>query len=400
MTVQTVLFRNYRNIEDACLEFSPGVNILWGNNAHGKTNALEGIYCFACGKSFRGAHDRELLRFGENTGGITLCFSDAQREQKLEMQFFSSKTRFMKRNGVPVRRSSAFVGTFHGVLFCPEHLFMIKGAPQQRRAFLDAAICQLRPQYMAALSDYAKILKQRNALLRDDGHDIREKMPLYEVLTGQMADLNTRIVLTRMKYLQLLGESVNLFLSDMTGGAERAELAYLCDAQPEACGGDAQTVRNTFYEKALSYAQREFAAQTTLHGCHRDDIGISLNGREARLYASQGQDRSIALAMKLGEGELSRAATGEYPVFLFDDVLSELDAGRQQYLMERLGGRQVIMTSCSESLFAGMPVHMIRVEHGRYERYSAPLPDGTAERAVPEAECISENPAHENGETT
>lgn len=399
MIVENVQFRNYRNIEDACLEFSPGVNILWGNNAQGKTNALEGIYCFACGKSFRGAHDRELLRFGENTGGITLCFSDAQREQKLEMQFFSSKTRLMKRNGVPVRRSSAFVGTFHGVLFCPEHLFMIKGAPQQRRAFLDAAICQLRPQYMAALSDYAKILKQRNALLRDDGHDIREKMPLYEVLTGQMADLNTRIVLTRMKYLQLLGESVNRFLSDMTGGAEHAALAYLCDAQPEACGGDAQTVRNTFFEKAVSYAQREFAAQTTLHGCHRDDIGISLNGREARLYASQGQDRSIALAMKLGEGELSRAATGEYPVFLFDDVLSELDAGRQQYLMERLDGRQVIMTSCSESLFAGMPVHMIRVEHGHYEQRCAPLSDGMAERAVPETECISDNPAPENGET-
>lgn len=400
MNVQTVCFRNYRNIEDACLSFSPGVNILWGNNAQGKTNALEGIYCFACGKSFRGAHDRELLRFGENAGGVTLCFSDAQRKQKLELQLFSAKTRFMRRNGVPVRRSSAFVGTFHGVLFCPEHLFMIKGSPQQRRAFLDAAICQLRPQYMAALSDYAKILKQRNALLRDDGHDIRGKMPLYEVLTGQMADLNTRIVLTRMKYLQLLGESVNLFLSDMTGGAERAELAYLCDAQPEVCGGDAQTVRNAFYEKALSYAQREFAAQTTLHGCHRDDIGIRLNGREARLYASQGQDRSIALAMKLGEGELSRAATGEYPVFLFDDVLSELDAGRQQYLMERLGGRQVIMTSCSESLFAGMPVHMIRVEHGRYEPCSAPLPGGTTEHFAPETDSVSENSAPENGDNT
>ena len=117
----------------------------------------------------------------------------------------------------------------------------------------------------------------------------------------------------------------------------------------------------------MSYASREFAAQTTLHGCHRDDILISLDGREAKLYASQGQDRSIALAMKLGEGELSRTATGEYPVFLFDDVFSELDTGRQQYLMQRLGGRQVIMTSCNESLFSGMDVNMIHVDEGCYE---------------------------------
>ena len=117
----------------------------------------------------------------------------------------------------------------------------------------------------------------------------------------------------------------------------------------------------------MSYASREFAAQNTLHGCHRDDILISLDGREAKLYASQGQDRSIALAMKLGEGELSRAATGEYPVFLFDDVLSELDSGRQRYLMQRLGGRQVIMTSCNEELFAGLDVNMIHVDDGIYE---------------------------------
>ena len=367
MNVTTAEYRNFRNIENAALTFSPGVNILYGDNAQGKTNALEGIYCFACGKSFRGVHDRELLRFGAEDGGLKLGFSDAQREQKLELHLYQGKTRQMRRNGVPVKRSADFVGMFHGVLFCPEHLTMIKGAPQARRSFLDAAICQLKPGYMAALADYAKVLKQRNALLKDETRDVRARMPLYEVLTGQMADLNTRIVLTRMKYLHLLGECVDRFLSDMTSGAEHVSLGYDCDAEPEQHGGDAQAVRNAFYEKAVSYAAREFAAETTLHGCHRDDIVITLNDREARLYASQGQDRSIALAMKLGEGELSRTATGEYPVFLFDDVLSELDSRRQQYLMERLGGRQVIMTSCNESLFAGMDVHMIRVKAGTYE---------------------------------
>lgn len=367
MNVNTVNYRNFRNIEEAQLYFTPGVNILWGNNAQGKTNALEGIYCFACGKSFRGVRDRELLRFGAETGGLELCFTDAVRDQQLSLQFFSNKNRRMKRNGVPVRKSSEFVGTFHGVLFCPEHLAMIKGAPMLRRSFLDAAISQLRPAYLAALTDYAAVLKQRNALLKNEDQDERSRMPLYEVLTAQMAELNTRIVLTRMKYIQLLDTSVGGFLEDMTAGRERASLSYQSDAEPERFGEDGAAISAAFYEKCMSYAKREFAAQMTLHGCHRDDILITLDGREARLYASQGQDRSIALAMKLGEGELSRAATGEYPVFLFDDVLSELDSGRQQYLMHRLGGRQVIMTSCNESLFAGMDVNMIHVDDGIYE---------------------------------
>lgn len=367
MNVNTITYRNFRNIEQATLTFTPGVNILWGNNAQGKTNALEGIYCFACGKSFRGIHDRELLRFGAESGGLELSFADAQREQRLSLQLFRSKSRQMKKNGVTIRRSADFVGTFHGVLFCPEHLSMIKGAPALRRSFLDAAISQLRPAYLAALSDYAAVLKQRNALLKNEEQDMRTRMPLLDVLTAQMAELNTRIVLTRMKYIRLLDVSVGGFLEDMTAGREHASLAYQSDADLQNHGENSAALSNAFYEKCMSYAQREFAAQTTLHGCHRDDILISLDGREARLYASQGQDRSIALAMKLGEGELSRAATGEYPVFLFDDVLSELDSGRQQYLMQRLGGRQVIMTSCNESLFSGMDVNMIHVDEGCYE---------------------------------
>ena len=382
MNVKRISYRNFRNIEEATLLFTPGVNILWGNNAQGKTNALEGIYCFACGKSFRGVHDRELLRFGAESGGLELSFEDARREQQLSLQLFRAKSRQMKRNGVVIRKSSDFVGTFHGVLFCPEHLSMIKGAPQLRRAFLDAAICQLRPAYLSALADYAKVLKQRNAVLRDEGRGVSARMPLYEVLTAQMAELNTRIVLTRMKYIRLLDTSVSQFLEDMTSGRECASLQYRSDAEPEVHGGDGAAITRAFYEKAVSYASREFAAQTTLHGCHRDDILITLDGREARLYASQGQDRSIALAMKLGEGELSRAATGEYPVFLFDDVLSELDSGRQQYLMQRLSGRQVIMTSCNESLFAGMDVHMIHVDAGNYE---------TAEPGADPAESEPEN---------
>ncbi len=366
MHCEKITFSDFRNIRSATLSFSEGVNILWGDNAQGKTNALEGIYCFACGKSFRGVRDRDLLRFGAASASLTLDFTDARRSQNFQLSLYAEKTRQMRKNGVPIKRSADFVGTFHGVLFCPEHLSMIKGPPQTRRSFLDAAICQLKPQYLSALSDYAKVLKQRNALLKDESRAVSARMPLYEVLTAQMAEFDAYITMTRKKYLALLSDSVDGFLCDMTGGRERVTLSYVSDAT-DGETDDPKSVRDAFYEKAVSYASREFAAMTTLHGCHRDDIAITLDGREARLYASQGQDRSIALAMKLGEGELSRVATGEYPVFLFDDVLSELDASRQRYLMQRLDGRQVIMTSCNYELFAGQDVNMIRVEGGAYE---------------------------------
>ncbi len=367
MLVKTVEYYNYRNIPNARISFEGGVNILWGDNAQGKTNALEGIYCFACGKSFRGAKDRELLSYGEEHGSLGLRFSDIQREQNLLLKLHREKTREMQKNGVCVRRSADFVGNFHAVLFCPEHLFMIQGAPALRRAFLDTAICQLRPTYLSSLTDYAKLLKQRNALLKDEKTDMRARMPLYEILTEQLACVNTRIVQTRMKYVKLLWEAVDGFMSDMTHGGERISLLYQSDAKPEEYGTDAKAMTEYFYQKSVSYAAKEFAAETTLHGCHRDDIGIMINDREAKIYASQGQSRSIALAMKLGEGELSKTATGEYPVFLFDDVLSELDASRQAYLLGRLYERQVIITSCNEELFRGIDANLIHVTRGTYE---------------------------------
>ncbi|MBQ3065519.1 MAG: DNA replication/repair protein RecF [Clostridia bacterium] len=367
MTVDEIRFRDFRNIENETLHFDRGVNILWGDNAQGKTNALEGIFCFAMGKSFRGVRDRELIRFGCEQAGMTMHYADGERTHKMQLQLSAAGRRRMLKNDVTVRSTAQFVGSFRGVLFCPEHLQMIKGAPQLRRQFLDAAICQLRPTYMTALSEYARLLKHRNAVLRDDAKTEEERLPLLDVLTAQLAQINTRITVTRQKYIRLLDASVGTFLSDMTSGEELASLSYVSDIADGDSGMDAAEMTETFYRRAMADTRREFAVQSTLHGCHRDDIAIWLDGREAKLYASQGQDRSIALAMKLGEGELSRQASGEYPVFLFDDVLSELDHSRQAYLMQRLHGRQVIMTSCNRELFEDMDVHMIRVTRGSYD---------------------------------
>ena len=367
MNVTQIVLHDFRNILEETVSFTPGVNILYGKNAQGKTNVLEGIYCFACGKSFRGNRDRELIRFGCGQSRLELSFRDINREQKMELSLFEEKSREMKRNGVPIRKRSEFVGTFHAVLFCPEHLSMIQGPPGQRRQFLDSAICQLKPSYLAALSLYGNVLKQRNALLRDEDRTEEERLPLLEVLTQQMAEYNTRIVITRSRYLRLLEQAVSSFLSEMTSDRERLSLTYCSDEQIELEDHPEQ-MKDSYFRKCMSYAKREMAAGISLHGCHRDDIGILLNGKEAKLFGSQGQDRSIALAMKLGEGEISRAAMGEYPVFLFDDVLSELDCDRQRYLLQKLEERQVILTSCNRELFEGMHAPMIRVEEGTYER--------------------------------
>ena len=369
MNVTQIRMRDYRNIRDETVNFYPGVNILYGKNAQGKTNALEGICCFAYGKSFRGNRDRDLIRFGCDQSRLDLTFTDASREQSMELSLFADRPREMKRNGVPVRKRSDFVGTFRCVLFCPEHLSMIQGPPGQRRQFLDSAICQLKPSYLAALSLYEAVLKQRNALLREEEKTEEERMPLLEVLTEQMAEYNTKIVLTRKKYLRLLERDVSGFLADMTSDREKLSMTYCSDALADPEQEETpEEMKERYFRKCMSYAKREMAAGGSLHGCHRDDIAIFLNGKEARLFGSQGQDRSIALAMKLGEGELSRTAVGEYPVFLFDDVLSELDGDRQRYLLQKLKERQVILTSCNRELFEGMLASMVRVEEGTYER--------------------------------
>ena len=366
MIAVSASFENFRNLENVSLSLSPGVNVLWGDNAQGKSNILEGIYYFARGKSFRGAPDRLLVRTGCDFGGASLvCRAQgAQYDTALSVTIPRQGRKRLTRGGAPLSGVREMVGSFRAVLFCPEHLSLIRGAPALRRSFLDAAISQLRPAYLASLNDYARILKQRNALLKDDSQSEEARMPLLEVITHQFADVNTRIVLTRQKYIRLLNESVGQFLSDMTGERERVSLSYLSDSDCEE--EDSAFLAGHFYKKCMSYAGREFAAGTSLHGCHRDDIGVFLGGREARLCASQGQERSIVLAMKLGEGELSRAASGEYPVFLFDDVLSELDRSRQRYLMQRLDARQVIITSCNEELFRGTDASLIEVRNGVY----------------------------------
>ena len=350
---------NYRNIETVDISFEKGVNLLFGDNAQGKTNALECIYCFARGKSFRGAADADLVRFGERGFFSEISFLNKEREQTLSYRFRDGE-RKRERNGVSLLKQSDMIGHFRAVLFYPEHLQLIKGGPCERRGFLNIAISQCYPVYLKLYADYMRILENRNCLLRlsQKGFpsDAAELSSWSEALAGAAAEIH----FYRKQYVSSLEEYAKYLLRDLSGEKEALSLAYESDTK-----GDSVKELQIAYQRRFSeQIAREIAAGCTLSGIHRDDLAVSLNGVSARGFASQGQQRSIVLSLKLAEGEVSKRITGEYPVFLFDDVLSELDERRRAYVLSDPGERQFILTACEKAGFDEESVHMIPVFGG------------------------------------
>ena len=366
MVCNKISVKDFRNVAYAEVEFTPEVNILYGDNAQGKTNLLEAVYYVAIGKSFRGAKTGEIIRFGGDVCELSLEFTDSVRRQKIGMRLREGAPRTATENGCRVENLSSLVGVFRAVLFCPEHLLLVKEGPSLRRNYLDVAICQLKPMYLRSLQRYNQILKQRNALLKNAENDRNTFCETIEDWSVALAHEAAYIAKERLSYVKMLDEHSGECFSDMTGGNERPSFHYVGTAHREEDDyADAELIERSFTDLLLSHHDREIGAGTTLWGTHRDDISILLNDKPARIFASQGQQRSLALAMKLSEGEISRRMTTEYPVFLFDDVLSELDVKRRSYLLSRMAERQVIMTSC-EAVEAEN-ARVIRVKDGTYE---------------------------------
>ena len=373
---------NFRNIEAASVAFTDGVNLLHGDNAQGKTNLLEAIYFTALGKSFRPAKEAELIRFGEDSARVFNEFHDSIRRQTLSMRLFAGRARrIVEQNGMKVDKMSEMVGAFRVVLFCPEHLSLIQGGPELRRSYLNVALSQLRPLYLQALQRYNRILKERNALLKRAPEDMQTFRATEPMWSAQLAREAAAVTVHRARYVKQINEQVRVCFADMMktyeDGCELPELTYVptlgsdwmgSNAENPALFEDPQRLEQRYLELLTTRHDREIGAGATLWGIHKDDIRITLNGRPARLYASQGQQRSLALAMKLAEGWVSAyESAGDMPVFLFDDVLSELDAHRRDYLVREMQGRQVIMTACDPSAADfGDRINLIRVHRGSY----------------------------------
>lgn len=367
MLLKSAVFDNFRNIEHQVFEFSPSMTILYGKNAQGKTNVIEGIYMFAGGKSFRHAKDADLRRFDSDITQVAISFEGGNRENKMTLRYSGTGKKELFSNGARVPRISEFIGKFKAVLFCPSHLSIVQADPAVRRSFIDGAISQLKPKYLSALYEYQKTVEQRNALLRN-----YEKNPvsfdmMFDVISENTARLAAYITAERCSYLNQLFGTAEGIIADMSFGRDMIGYVY----QTSIGSGELYNEKENFeaYMQVISkYREKEKIVGTSLIGAQRDDFEIKLGGMPAKIFASQGQQRSIALSLKLAEGEISRSDIGEYPVFLFDDVLSELDRERKNYVLSNLRDRQVIVTTCDESDFKDIDDSTrIYVENGRYK---------------------------------
>ncbi len=341
MQINQLELRNFRNIESASLTFCEGVNVLYGKNAQGKTNLAESIGLFSCGRSFRGAKEKEMISFDSSFAKMKLSYTDSERTNLLEYDF-SFKGRSCRKNGAHLCKVSEMVGSLQTVIFAPSHLSLVSGDPQQRRNFLDMALLPYSSRHIEDVRNYKRAVLQKNAYLKQLEQKkvlLQKEDDLLASLRIQMQEYGVRIAKRRKEYLTRLEECAKQILTELSEGKESLSLSYVGALTEEE-----------YEENARRLFLAEQYRKTTLYGAHRDDFCVKINGKDAKDYASQGQQRSVALALKLAEGELLYQKEKEYPVFLLDDIFSELDEGRKKYIMQGLQNRQVILTTCDESV--------------------------------------------------
>ncbi len=364
MIIKSIELTDFRNIEKERIEFSPTVNVICGRNAQGKTNIVEGIYLFARGKSFRAMKDKELIRFDSSVAYALMEYEKRAEGVKIGVQIPRTQPKSFYKNGARVQRTADIIGEFRAVLFCPSHLGIISDSPSVRRSFLDVAISQLKPIYIKLMTRYNSVMSSRNAILKMDDAERVKYRETIDFYSSELASICADIADARYEYVKKLDFWVKKFFEQMTDGRETPKISYETNAQ----GADFDTrasLKNRYAQLLTENLDREIRYGATAYGIHKDDLKIEINGKDARLYASQGQQRSLALAMKMAEGEISREHTGEYPVFLLDDVLSELDIERRKYVLSNINNRQVIITSCEPNYFDESDANFIWLSEGK-----------------------------------
>ncbi len=345
MKLRRIALDGFRNYTDFTADFSPGVNVIWGENAQGKTNLLEAIGFLSGARSHRARGDKELISFHRDRGTITAEVTSRGRDFLLEVQLFRGARRRLIVNHVKCKTAAELGGIVQTVLFCPEDLALIKAGAAERRSFLDHAICQLRPRYAEALAQYSKLLDHKTRILRD-----WEKHPsLLDVLEDfneAMARAGALVIHYRAHFVRKLAEKAAQIQTEFSGGRETLALHYATVSTVRDPLGPTVELYEDLRRHQDSHAKAERDARSCLSGPHKDDLVARINGQPARQYASQGQTRTAALSLKLAERELFRDDTGQWPILLLDDVLSELDARRQDFVLRRITGGQVILTGC------------------------------------------------------
>lgn len=332
MIIKSIELKNFRNYEDLNISFDEGTNILYGDNAQGKTNILEAAYMSGTTKSHKGSKDKEMIRFGASEAHLRTVVLRGEKEYQIDMHLKQNRSKGIAINQVPIKRAAELFGILNMVFFSPEDLNIIKNGPAERRRFLDAELCQLDKIYLSDLMNYNKILGQRNKLLKDMVFrpDLSDTLPVWDM---QLVETGKRIIKRRKQFVEELNEIVHDIHFRLSGEKEELFIKY----EPN--------IDDIFFEDELNRAKiKDMKLCQTSVGPHRDDLLFSIGDIDIRKFGSQGQQRTSALSLKLSEIELVKKSIKDTPILLLDDVLSELDSNRQNYLLNNISDTQTIIT--------------------------------------------------------
>jgi len=364
MRLDHIMLETFRNYSHQELSFDPVCNVICGENAQGKTNLLEAMVCLSTGKSNRTRTDRELIQFDADGFQIQGEIFSRGREFSSRIEVGYSKKKKITVNQVPAKAASDLSSVLNTVFFCPEDLQLIKEGAAARRRFLDVSLCQLRPRYAAALAEYQRLHEHKTRILRDcaDRPDLIATLPDFNL---RMAETGAVLIHYRSRFVKLLSYYAAAAHSECSGGQEELSIQYKTVSTVNDPLGEHRLLVMQLLEHQREHHYAEVASRQCLSGPHKDDLEVMLNGISARSFASQGQTRTAALAMKLAAREIHKEIIGEYPILLLDDVLSELDPKRQEYVLNRLGNGQVFITCCEEDrLHALLSGKVFRVNNG------------------------------------
>ena len=332
MYIESLELKNFRNYEELSIVLDPGTNILYGDNAQGKTNVLEAVYLCGTTKSHRGSKDKEMIRFEQDESHIRMMVKKDGVSHKIDMHLKKNKSKGIAIDGIPIRKAAELFGIVNLVAFSPEDLNIIKNGPSERRRFMDLELCQLNKVYLQELTSYNKVLNQRNKLLKDIGFQpgLTETLDVWDM---QLVSYGKKIISLRRQFMEELGEIIRQIHSNLTGKKEEIRLLYEPDVEEKV-----------FEEKLQRAREKDLRFRVTSVGPLRDDFCVQTNGIDIRKYGSQGQQRTAALSLKMSEIYLVEKVTKDHPVLLLDDVLSELDSSRQNYLLQSIHNIQTVIT--------------------------------------------------------
>jgi DNA replication and repair protein RecF len=361
MIVNKITLDGFRNYSQFSADFSDQVNVIIGNNAQGKTNLLEAIYFLTTGRSFRAKTDKELIGFYRDSAYIRANICCGDREQKLEAFLYRIKRRQFLANDVKLQTAAELSVKLRAVLFCPDDLNLIREGASVRRRLMDTCLCQLRPRYAASLSEFSKLLDHKTRILRDH-HQKPSLLYTLDDFDYRLAEMSAELIHYRAAYAALLSEKAALIHRDFSGGAENLSIKYCTVKTISDTSKSAAELLPQILEHQREHRHAELETGSCLTGAHKDDLDIEIDGRTARSFASQGQARTAALSVKLAERQIHYDDRGEYPLLLLDDVLSELDVKRQNFVLNHINEGQVFITCCEDAQIAsrtGGKVHLI-----------------------------------------